>query len=129
MKKEITFAELTKILEEMAKIKTPEEKQLFIEQNRAFIPERQIQWFSEQPLAKQYEKILCYIRTHKGPSSTRLNVKSEIKRITDKKPTTAQLQKIIDGLNEWLNTAKDRQIAEIDKQIQVLLKQKENLNK
>lgn len=51
-----------------------------------------------------------------------------IKRITACNPTIKNVQAIIDGLNVWLNTQKEREIAIIDEQIKVLEEKKAKLN-
>ena len=43
-----------------------------------------------------------------------------IKRITACNPSIKNVQAIIDGLSTWVNSEKERAIAEIDEQIKVL---------
>ena len=43
-----------------------------------------------------------------------------IKRITAYNPSIKNVQTIIDGLTTWVNSEKERAIAEIDEQIKVL---------
>ena len=43
-----------------------------------------------------------------------------IKKITVRKPSIKNVQAIIDGLNVWVASEKEREINEIDEQIKVL---------
>ena len=43
-----------------------------------------------------------------------------IKKITVRKPSIKNVQAIIDGLNKWVASEKEREINEIDEQIKVL---------
>lgn len=43
-----------------------------------------------------------------------------IKKITVRKPSIKNVQAIIDGLNEWVASEKEREINEINEQIKVL---------
>lgn len=47
-----------------------------------------------------------------------------IKMVTACNPSISNVEKIVAGLTEWLNTVKEREIAEIDNQIAALEEKK-----
>lgn len=112
----------------MAKALTHDEKVAFINENRSLIPSKQVDWFDKQDVDKQYTKIRQYVRKA-SPATTRINVKSIIKQITSANPSVKQIEAIINGLNDWANSTTQRQIDEIDKQIEELNKKKKALVK
>ena len=113
----------------MSKPKSTEEKISFINANRSCIPTKQIDYFNSLDTDKQYKKMVIYVRKSGNSTSPRFNVKSAVKAITGKNPTPAQVKKVIDELNEWMNSTKKRELEEIERQIAELIKKKEQLNK
>ena len=116
------------IIKGMAKALTHDEKVAFINENRSLIPSKQVDWFDKQNVDKQYTKIRQYVRKA-SPATTRINVKSIVKQITSANPSVKQIEAIINGLNDWANSTTQRQIDEIDKQIEELNKKKKALVK
>lgn len=113
----------------MPKAKSHEEKVAFINANRSCIPAKQVAYFDALDVDKQYKKMVTYVRNAGKSTSTRFNVKSVIKSITDKNPTPAQVKKVVEGLEEWVNSTTKREIEEIDKMIAELNKKKQSLTK
>ena len=113
----------------MPKAKSTEEKISFINANRSCIPVKQIDYFNSLDTDKQYKKMVVYVRKSCKSTSPRFNVKSVVKTITDKNPTPAQVKKVIDALDEWMNSTKKRELEEIERQIAELNKKKEQLTK
>lgn len=112
----------------MAKALTQDEKIAYINANRSLVPSSRVEWFNTLDTEKQYKKVRQYVRKA-SPVTSRMNVKTLLKQITSTNPSTAQVNKLIEGLQEWVNNTTQRQIEEIDHQIELLNKQKQALSK
>lgn len=115
----------------MAKQKSQEEKIAFINEHLSVVPAKGKKSFDEKDVDGQYKKILAYLRKSNEvsdkPATNKINVKSIVKSITDKNPSTKQIESIVTELNKWVASAKSRKKEELQKKIDLLQKEMANL--
>lgn len=106
----------------MARGKSNQEKERFIKENLHLVPVKSKEQFPTWDLDKQYNKMVLYVSKAK-----KLNVASIVKSITDKNPSKTDVEKIINQLNDWLNSETTRRIEQIKKEQEKLAKELQKL--
>ncbi len=115
----------------MAKQKTQEEKIAFINAHLSLVPNKGKKSFESKDVDGQYTKILGYLRksnkVSEEPAAKKINVKNIVKHITSLNPSTKQIESIVTELTQWVNDTKSRKKEELQKKIDLLQKEMENL--
>lgn len=106
------------------------EMQQFVEANLNMVPRNQQSKFNAMTLEQKYDKIKFYIDMQKLREDAREKNKliNRVKDLFDKRHATVEdAKEILNYCNEFITSAKDREIAVIDEQIRKLEEQKKQL--
>lgn len=107
----------------MAKGKSTQEKAKFVKDNLHLVPAKSKEQFPTWDAEKQYTKMVLYVA-----KSKKLNVNSIVKSITEKNPSSSDVEKIIKQLQDWMNSSTTRRIEEIKKEQERLAKELKELS-
>lgn len=102
-----------------------------IEDNLSIVPKNQMKKFLALPLEKQVTKIQLYqdIQKLREDAKIRRSIPNRVKELFDKRHATVEdAKEVLDFCNEFINSAKEREIAAIDEEIAKLMQKKQAIN-
>lgn len=111
----------------MKKIQISENEMVdFIKANIDIVPDRSKDKFATYDLKKQYRKIKWYLKEQETKDKNVMVVRVE-RMFNAKNASIEDAKAVIEFCNEYINSAKEREIAAIDAEIAKLMQKKQSI--
>lgn len=103
-----------------------ENKEQFINDNIAIVPSVMMKRFMKLSIDEQVAKIMHYMNVQEMRAQRRLV--NRVRDLFDKRHATVEdAKEVLNFCNEFINSAKDREIAAIDAEIAKLMQKKQSI--
>lgn len=104
-----------------------ENMEQFINDNIALVPSVMMKRFMKLSIEEQVNKIQHYMYVQEMRAQRRLV--NRVREMFDRRKATVEdAKEVLDFCNEFINTAKEREIAAIDEEIAKLMQKKQSIN-